>query len=305
MITARVAYDYLQEVAPEVLPKAEALLKPLQSWNIHEGEHSFVECATFADDIKDIGFAGISPYHYIDQPFFDHYNTTVLPEDFNVTWAITNMKKELMKKHHADEETEGTKRSFGDAFNLRLLIHYAGDMHQPLHTVSRYAKDFPNGDLGGNWFNLTEKDGINELHALWDSTVYEWDIDLPRPLSNESWDSLTNISLVLRTENQVNSTRMQADLAKPETEWASEGYELATTFVYNITQNTLPDDDYVKGGQKIVHYQLAKGGYRLAMLLMEVFKVTPKSTPWDVPSTAFTFPVFEGTFIPPVGFLNS
>jgi len=82
---------------------------------------------------------------------------------------------------------------------------------------------------------LAEKDGINELHALWDSTVYEWDIDLPRPLSNESWDSLTNISSLLRTEHQVNSTRMAADLLKPVSEWASEGYELASTFVYNIT----------------------------------------------------------------------
>jgi hypothetical protein len=104
---------------------------------------------------------------------------------------------------------------------------------------------------------------------------------------------------------------MQADLAKPEAEWAAEGYELATTFVYNITQHTLPDADYIKGGQTIVHYQLAKGGYRLAMLLMEVFKVTPKSTPWDVStaSTAPTFPIFEGAFIPPAGvkeqFFNS
>jgi len=129
MITARVAYDYLQEVAPEVLTKAEALLKPLQSWNEHEGNHSFVECATFADDIKDIGFDGISRYHYINQPFFDNYTTDVPLKPFNVTWAIPNMKKELMKPHHDGEETDGTKRSFGDAFNLRLLIHYAGDIH--------------------------------------------------------------------------------------------------------------------------------------------------------------------------------
>ena len=64
---------------------------------------------------------------------------------------------------------------------------------------------------------------------------------------------------------------MTADLQKPETEWAHEGYEIATSFVYNITQNTLPSDEYVKGGQKIVHYQLAKGGYRLAKLLQDIF----------------------------------
>ena len=57
------------------------------------------------------------------------------------------------------------------------MIHYVGDMHQPLHTVTRYAPDFKNGDMGGNLFMLTPKDNINELHALWDSTVYEWDED--------------------------------------------------------------------------------------------------------------------------------
>jgi len=79
---------------------------------------------------------------------------------------------------------------------------------------------------------LSEKDDINELHALWDSTVYEWDIDIPRPLSDEGWTNLTSISLLLRTENQVNSTQMAADLTKPEKEWAAEGYKLATEFVY-------------------------------------------------------------------------
>ena len=34
---------------------------------------------------------------------------------------------------------------------------------------------------------LKLKDNITELHALWDSTVYEWDIDFPRPLSEDSW----------------------------------------------------------------------------------------------------------------------
>jgi len=53
-------------------------------------------------------------------------------------------------------------------------------------------------------------------------------------------------------------------LKQPEKEWASEGYKLATEFVYNIEQNTLPSDDYVREGQKIVHQQLTKGGYRLA-----------------------------------------
>jgi hypothetical protein len=71
---------------------------------------------------------------------------------------------------------------------MRLLIHYVGDMHQPLHTVTRYAPDFPNGDMGGNLFNLTARDNITELHAVWDSLIYEYDDDFTQPLNESMWD---------------------------------------------------------------------------------------------------------------------
>jgi len=127
MITARVAYDYLQEVAPSVLPLAEAKLQALKDQNSHEGNHSFVECATFADDIKKSGFAGAtSAWHFDDIPYMDGIDTEVLPEHFNVTWSVGYMKEQLMKPVLNDT---GVKRSLGDSFNIRMLIHFTGDMH--------------------------------------------------------------------------------------------------------------------------------------------------------------------------------
>ena len=139
-----------------------------------------------------------SPWHFVDQPFFDHFNTTVFPEKFNVTWSIDYMTKNL--KAEKKNPDEGVSWDLTDAFNLRLLIHYTGDIHQPLHTVSRYAEDFPKGDMGGNLFMLEEKEGINELHALWDSTIYEFDQDFQQPLSEDSWDQLGEISSTVRSE---------------------------------------------------------------------------------------------------------
>lgn len=66
----------------------------------------------------------------------------------------------------------------GNSFDMRLLVHYVGDIHQPLHAVTRYAKDFPTGDRGGNSFKITSKDGVSNLHMLWDSAVYEYKDDL-------------------------------------------------------------------------------------------------------------------------------
>lgn len=40
------------------------------------------------------------------------------------------------------------------SFALRLLIHYVGDYHQPLHCMDRVDDDFPKGDKGANDFPL-------------------------------------------------------------------------------------------------------------------------------------------------------
>ena len=37
------------------------------------------------------------------------------------------------------------------SYALRLLIHYIGDIHQPLHAISRVDSKYPKGDAGGNF----------------------------------------------------------------------------------------------------------------------------------------------------------
>jgi hypothetical protein len=55
---------------------------------------------------------------------------------------------------------------------LRLLMHYTGDIHQPLHATSRVDSNYPAGDRGGNSFKLPSIDGAKNLHSVWDSVVY-------------------------------------------------------------------------------------------------------------------------------------
>ena len=159
----------------------------------------------------------------------------------------------MIKNLKADKTNNdtGVIWDFGDAFNLRLLIHYMGDIHQPLHTTSRFTADFPNGDMGGNLYMLTEKDEVNELHALWDSTIYEFDQDLQQPLNDSAWEELGHISNTLTFEYPET---FFDDLDAPESEWASEGYKLAKDIVYtNIEPNTLPSDFYVTRARMFVH----------------------------------------------------
>jgi hypothetical protein len=57
---------------------------------------------------------------------------------------------------------------------LRLLIHYLGDIHQPLHATSRVDSKYPKGDAGGNFFKVPIKKDAKNLHSVWDSVVYLW-----------------------------------------------------------------------------------------------------------------------------------
>jgi hypothetical protein len=57
---------------------------------------------------------------------------------------------------------------------LRLLIHYIGDIHQPLHATSRVDSKYPKGDAGGNFFKVPTKSDAKNLHSVWDAVVYLW-----------------------------------------------------------------------------------------------------------------------------------
>lgn len=79
----------------------------------------------------------------------------------------------------------------GESTSMRLLIHYVGDVHQPLHATTRVNKQYPEGDKGGNLVHLPEKDGAKNLHAVWDSVIYEYTGRSELPLSDDDWQDLS------------------------------------------------------------------------------------------------------------------
>mmetsp|Transcript_35242 Transcript_35242/g.47550 ORF Transcript_35242/g.47550 Transcript_35242/m.47550 type:complete len:213 (+) Transcript_35242:23-661(+) len=185
LTVARIAYNLLEEREPEVLAEANEVLSALSSFITDERDYPFVECATFADVIKDAGFVDQSHWHYANTPVWadGYFDPDWQGEQFNVTWAMTQMVDSLVLKakpvpEHPSFQDSGVSLTLPKSMNLRLLIHYVGDVHQPLHASTRYSAELPNGDEGGNFFNLGEYLGINELHAVWDAVVYRfYDID--------------------------------------------------------------------------------------------------------------------------------
>jgi len=56
------------------------------------------------------------------------------------------------KLSHQEEMTDLD----GLSIALRLVIHYCGDIHQPLHSTARVDSNYPRGDFGGNTFYIPE-----------------------------------------------------------------------------------------------------------------------------------------------------
>ena len=130
---ARIAYDILDN---DTITKANSMLETLAPYTTLENKYPFVECATFADEIKQKGWNDQAGWHFVDNPFFDNYtNTLVYPEVYNITWAINEMTNSLKgcckEVVTTDSKSEKGKVSWelSDSFNLRLLIHYVGDIH--------------------------------------------------------------------------------------------------------------------------------------------------------------------------------
>jgi hypothetical protein len=55
---------------PHLIEKANEILRQLDDFTTSEGNFPFVECATFADEIKLSGLNFLSGFHFVDQPLF-------------------------------------------------------------------------------------------------------------------------------------------------------------------------------------------------------------------------------------------
>lgn len=86
---ARVAYDTLMASNPSLVDRANGVLAELASFTSLEKNHPFVECATFADEIKGKGWDDQSHWHFVDNPFMDDgFLTSVVLNEYNITWSL-------------------------------------------------------------------------------------------------------------------------------------------------------------------------------------------------------------------------
>lgn len=211
------------------------------------GIESIAMSSNWADFIKsDPSYNYLSNWHYINikggltlQQFQAYLDADTAVDAYT---RINFLTAELKKKDLAADKK---------LLYLRVLIHLAGDVHQPMH-VGRLE------DLGGNrtrvlWF----KDSVN-LHQVWD-------------------DRLINFQQLSYTEYATAINHTTKDMvaqwqSEPLGTWFFQSYQYAEK-IYSEIKTPFQKLDYKYNFDyvNILNSQLLKGGVHLAGLLNEIF----------------------------------
>jgi hypothetical protein len=238
-LVALIAEDHLT-------PEAKAGIHELLGKDVHISDG---DVASWADNIRREK-RSTAPWHFVDIPVdaekFDEKRDG--ENGNNVIDKINDFEKVLTDKTKSKEER---------AEALKYLVHFVGDVHQPLHCANR------NGDKGGNgrlvFFEKRQR--AVSLHSVWDSTI----------LIQHKGSGTRNLSYANTLNAKITKKELEEwSMGTPE-DWANESHKIAVDVVYkDVPADGNPpklDEDYVDKAGKVIDEQLERGGVRLAELL--------------------------------------
>jgi hypothetical protein len=134
---------------------------------------------------------------------------------------------------------------------LRFLIHFIGDLHQPLH-VGREE------DQGGNKIVVNWFDKPTNLHSVWDNSLIEF--------QQYSFSEYAK-TLDIATEDEVEAWQHST-----LEDWFYESYQLANRVYASVPADGKLGYKYNYIFKQDIDLQLLKGGVRLAAVLNEVLQ---------------------------------
>jgi hypothetical protein len=253
-----------------------------------DGLDLMANVSTWADDVRD---SINGSWHFIDIPVAGTRSQLAqfCPTNGCVTTAIKKQLDTLRSDGLDDEQARA----------LRFIIHFVGDIHQPLHCAT-------NRDRGGNcvpvaYFGTSprltdeEKQSFEpNLHSVWDKIVIQDILGKQRIALETPQETSSRFAAMLNQEfgQMFESFRR----GEPE-DWAWESHTLALEIAYKTLPVAVPIADgddvatcsednrsqellnlrehlvapYQKAAKPVIRMQLAKAGTRLAMLLNEVW----------------------------------
>lgn len=198
--------------------------------------------STYGDDIKsDKNYRKYGPWHYVNFPFGSSYEETPKSDRGDLVNAIETCISVLKNDSSSKEDK---------VFHLKMLVHFIGDLHQPMHVG--IADDKGGNDFQVRWFG----DGTN-LHSVWDTKMIE--------SYNMSYSELA--------ANSPNLSKQQlADIKKGDLlDWVNESRSICEDIYAGTTSGEKLSYQYMYQYVPVVRSQLQKGGIRLASILDSIF----------------------------------
>jgi len=289
---AWIAEKHLTAEARQLVEKllGENSIDPqLKRWCGNATTDLLVDASTWPDDVRNERKNG--PWHYIDIPRGKHKGDLdgyCGPE--GCVTSVIEQQRAILK----DKSADPVKR----AEAIRYLVHFVGDMHQPLHAIT-------NADNGGNCVPVKyfrhqpllnalrpeREDYSPNLHQIWDTEMVERDMEISSPLRYAD---------ELDEKFHAQSAAWEAAGIHVDN-WAWESHERAETAVYDALPEKIAIEPVIKlkscaennhMGERMLAKHLAVGevyqtsaaqaaetslaeaGVRLAMILNEAAKAT-------------------------------
>lgn len=308
-IVARIATKHLSQKTQTAILD---LLKADPDDRGHCGDKTSLEdkmacLAPWADDVRsDSQYGNTGPFHFVNVPIYvakaqRHYvESRDCKNGDCIIQALVKYRNIL-----ADQSKSPADR----AIALKFIVHFMGDLHQPLHNVKDHDRDAANkenngkiadnGDLGGNlklvtWLGQESYPyGCFNLHGVWDDGMIT-----KKNNSDESYaDSLNSA---------IDPQKISGIQKGTPIDWSNEAVGLAVAHSYKLPKATVSDkvcqvkaadnkkecdkydaqvckgaevhyryqlgQEYNDSNLPIVESQLKNGGLRLAKFLTDIFE---------------------------------
>jgi len=198
--------------------------------------------STFADEIKsDKRYNDFYTWHYVNMPLDSNYEDSDKNPNGDLATGIAYCKKIITDENSSDSDK---------AFYLKLLVHFIGDLHQPMHIGLEE-------DRGGNDFKLQWFFNDTNLHRVWDTEMING----------------YGMGYIELAENADVLTKEQVKAIQKGTviDWINETHILTNKVYTSVKKGDNLRYRYSYDHFKTVRSQLQIAGIRLAKVLNDLF----------------------------------
>ena len=259
-LIARFAYEWL---TPEARERVDALIAADAANRVEPCPVASIEdAAVWADCVRAVqSYDWMKPLHFDDVPLFGEADRAAYCKGDKCASAAIEAALHVLADESAREEDR--------LLALYQIVHFAGDIHQPLH-----ASD--NGDAGGNGVKVIYL-GESERYDEFKKAMVPYNLHFV-------WDTALVAQAMSAREDAEGEIRGLADANRREwsngnvEDWVTDSHDIAVRYAYGWLDGAIEpghapkepvalDETYVAQAAPIAREQLAKGALRLSLLL--------------------------------------